>query len=371
MKVVCDENLNLDLSKISDKVALVRVNGREITNALLTDADALLVRSVTPVNRQLLEGSGVRFVGTATSGTDHIDHAYLDKQGIEWSAAPGSNADAVVDYCFACIAHWSIRNSKDVGGLSVGVVGAGQVGSRLIQRLSGIGCEVVVCDPLLRESDENRYDFVDLAHISQCDIVSIHVPCTQSGKHPTAQMIDTRFFQSLLDDCLFINSCRGEVIDETALKEEIVRRNLSAAIDVWQREPDIDSELAKNVFIASPHIAGYSALAKKTAGSMIISDLHNYILGEGSWIDPQTTEVEATELLSPNESIWHTTLKAFDVSTLSDSFKESVNQGSAGKEFDSYRVRLAARKEFREMRVESNGLSDEGIRMYQSLGFRV
>ena len=369
MKVVCDENLILDLSIIPDQVELMRVSGREITKELLADAEALLVRSVTSVNRQLLEGSAVRFVGTATSGTNHIDHDYLDEQGIKWSAVPGSNADAVVDYCLACIAHWSICNNRDVSGLSVGVIGAGQVGSRLTQRLSSIGCEVVVCDPPLRERDESRYDFVDLTRISQCDIVSIHVPYTKSGKHPTEQMIGARFFQSLSEQSLFINSCRGEVVDEIALKEEIAHRDLCVAIDVWQGEPDVDRMLAKSAFIASPHIAGYSALAKKTAGSMITNDLCKHVLGiEAS--AGSDMQIEITESLIPDSSVWHTVLNAFDLPALSASFKESVIQGKVSKEFDAYRVKLAARKEFREMKVEPSGLSDEEIRTYRVLGFK-
>jgi len=372
LKVVCDENLNLDLSIIPDQVELVRVNGREITNESLAGAEALLVRSVTSVNRKLLEGSAIRFVGTATSGTNHIDHAYLEEQGIQWSAAPGSNADAVVDYCLACIAYWSICNNKDVSELSVGVVGAGQVGSRLIQRLSAIGCEVVVCDPPLRERDESSYDFADLARISQCDIVSVHVPYTKSGKHPTEQMIGAKFFQSLSGQSLFINSCRGEVVDETALKEEIAHSNLCVAIDVWQGEPDVDRMLAENVFVASPHIAGYSVLAKKTAGSMITSDLCNYVLGVlGKEVSAASDiQIEVTESLIPDSSVWHTVLKAFDLPTLSESFKDSVTQGQVSKEFDAYRVKLAARKEFREMKVESRELSDKEIRMYRALGFQ-
>lgn len=376
MKIVCDENLHLDSVKFPAGTTVLKVNGREITQHQLNDADALLVRSVTPVDRALLDGTAIRFVGTATSGTDHLDKDYLDSQGIRWCSAPGSNADAVADYCIASIGYWLHKNSFEsskLSELSVGIVGAGQVGSRLARRLSSAGCQVLLCDPpLAAETGEVvGQQFVDLVRIQECDIVSLHVPFIQSGAYPTASLIGSDFLQPLDGRRLLINSCRGEVLDESALLAAIkTNPELSVVIDVWRGEPDVNAILVDAALIATPHIAGYSQLAKRSAAHMVAQDLFDFFALNSSGANIQNETGLDAEGLELNDSIWDTVLQAFDIAALSANFKDCVAHGMSVEAFDVMRKNLSARREFRELEISQTDLEGENRALLSALGFR-
>ncbi|AOE86335.1 4-phosphoerythronate dehydrogenase PdxB [Pseudomonas sp. TCU-HL1] len=258
MRIVADENIPLVDAFFGDLGEIRRLPGRAIDAAALADADLLLVRSVTRVDRALLAGSPVRFVGTCTIGTDHLDLDYFSEAGIAWSSAPGCNARGVVDYVLGSLLVLAEDEGVDPASRTYGVVGAGQVGGRLVEVLRGLGWRVRVCDPP-RQAVEGG-DYVDLRTIlRECDAISLHTPLNAGGDHPTRHLLDAERLGQLRRGAWLVNASRGAVVDNRALRELLGQRtDLRVVLDVWEGEPLASVELARLCRIATPHIAGYS-----------------------------------------------------------------------------------------------------------------
>ena len=269
MLIVADENIPLLDAFFAGFGDIRRVPGRSIDRATVEQADVLLVRSVTNVNRALLEGSKVRFVGTCTIGTDHLDLDYFNEAGICWSSAPGCNARGVVDYVLGSLMTLAEIEGVDLTQRTYGVVGAGEVGGRLIKVLKGLGWNVKVCDPP-RQAAEGG-DYVSLEQIiEQCDVISLHTPLTRSGDSATWHLFDQQRLQQLKQGAWLINAARGPVVDNAALREVLLEReDLQAVLDVWEKEPEVDPALAELCVLATPHIAGYSLDGKQRGTAQI------------------------------------------------------------------------------------------------------
>lgn len=269
MRILADENIPLVDEFFADFGKIHRLPGRSITADDLREVDALLVRSVTRVDRQLLAGSPVRFVGTCTIGTDHLDLDWFVEAGIHWSSAPGCNARGVVDYVLGAIWALAERTGQDPATRCYGVVGAGQVGGRLVEVLRGLGWQVLVCDPPRQAAEQG--DFVDLAEIiERCEVISLHTPLQRGGDWPSWHLLDAQRLVQLREGCWLINASRGEVIDNVALRELLkVRPDLRVALDVWEGEPQVDVALAARCDLATPHIAGYSLDGKQRGTAQI------------------------------------------------------------------------------------------------------
>ncbi|ACV26386.1 4-phosphoerythronate dehydrogenase [Kangiella koreensis] len=262
MKIIADENMPLVKELFEPFAEVELLAGRNITTAHLTDADALLVRSVTQVNSSLLQGSNIKFVGSATIGTDHIDHQYLDHNGIQFAYAPGCNAQAVAEYVLSGVAYWAQHRQKDLAECRVGIIGAGNVGSKVAQVLELLGINYLLNDPPLESQGDSR-SFVPLAAIQQCDIVTCHVPLAKDGQYPTYHLINEEFLSGMLKGSLLINSSRGAVLDnEVALQASKSEQSIDFILDVWENEPELNLELLNETLIATPHIAGYSQEGK-------------------------------------------------------------------------------------------------------------
>lgn len=287
MQIVADENIPLLDEFFAGFGTLQRHPGRAIDRAALGDAEVLLVRSVTRVDRALLQGSQVRFVGTCTIGTDHLDLDYFAEAGIAWASAPGCNARGVVDYVLGCLLALAEHSGRRLPELSYGVVGAGQVGGRLVELLRGLGWRVRVCDPP-RQAAEGG-DFVDLARIlAECDVISLHTPLDTATRH----LIGAEQLEALRPGAWLINASRGAVLDNAALKAHLqTGADLQVALDVWEGEPQVDPELAALCRIATPHIAGYS-LDGKLRGTAQIYQAYCRVMG----LQPQ---VRLDDLLPP------------------------------------------------------------------------
>ncbi|MNF86112.1 Erythronate-4-phosphate dehydrogenase [compost metagenome] len=253
--------------------------GRSIDRATVEQADVLLVRSVTRVDRELLEGSKVRFVGTCTIGTDHLDLDYFQQAGITWSSAPGCNARGVVDYVLGSLLTLAEIEGADLTQRTYGVVGAGEVGGRLVKVLQGLGWKVLVCDPP-RQAAEGG-DYVSLEQIiEQCDVISLHTPLTRRGAQPTWHLFDEKRLNQLKPGTWLINASRGPVVDNRALRQVLLQReDLQAVLDVWEAEPEVDVALAELCVLATPHIAGYS-LDGKQRGTAQIYQAYCAFLGQ-------------------------------------------------------------------------------------------
>ncbi|HZJ92329.1 MAG TPA: 4-phosphoerythronate dehydrogenase PdxB [Thiopseudomonas sp.] len=257
MRILADENIPM-LEVFEHHGSLRRVAGRSLDRAVLADAEVLLVRSVSQVDRALLEGSQVKFVGTCTIGTDHLDIDYFAEQGIGWASAPGCNARGVVDYVLSALLTLAERDGVDLAQRCFGVVGAGQVGERLVQVLRGLGWQVLVSDPPRQQREGG--DYVDLATLlERCDAISLHTPLTKLGEWPTHHLLGAEQLQTLQAGSWLINASRGAVVDNQALKQFLTQRSdVRAVLDVWEGEPQVDVELAQYCDIATAHIAGYS-----------------------------------------------------------------------------------------------------------------
>ncbi|MFA0811781.1 4-phosphoerythronate dehydrogenase [Microbulbifer epialgicus] len=268
LKIVADENIPALEQYFGDLGTLVRYPGRTLAREQLADADILLVRSVTRVNQSLLEGTPVRFVGSCTIGTDHLDTNWLERNGIYWSAAPGCNANSVVEYVFCALA----ALGADWRGRSFGIVGCGNVGGLLQKRLHNLGATCAVYDPWLPENP----DYAPLEQVLSQDIVCLHAPLVKSGLYPSLHMIGAEQLVHIRDGAVLISAGRGAVVDNRALLQLLQKeRRFSTVLDVWENEPGIDTELLKLVDLGTPHIAGYSLDGKLAGTHMIREALSN------------------------------------------------------------------------------------------------
>lgn len=281
MKIVIDEKipyLKDALQKMGYDV--VAKPGIDIDSSDVADADALFVRTRTKCDTQLLAGSSVRYIGTATIGYDHIDNEYCRRNGIVWKSAAGCNAGAVLQYVQSVIYEWT----QCVKGLSIGVVGVGEIGSRVAEWASRAGMVVYRNDPPKAACGMEGY--VSLEEIAEkCDIITFHPTLERGGEYPTYHLAGKEFFNSLKRCRLLINASRGEVVDNMALLTAINESKVGAvAIDVWENEPEINLELLEKAFVATPHIAGYSAEGKMNATRMVLDAFFSF-LGCGSAVD--------------------------------------------------------------------------------------
>ncbi|MEX3772373.1 4-phosphoerythronate dehydrogenase PdxB [Pseudomonas sp. MYb118] len=291
MLIVADENIPLLDAFFEGFGEIRRVAGRSIDRAVVEQADVLLVRSVTNVNRALLEGSKVRFVGTCTIGTDHLDLDYFQQVGITWSSAPGCNARGVVDYVLGSLLTLAEIEGVDLTQRTYGVVGAGEVGGRLVNVLQGLGWNVLVCDPPRQAAEGSGYVSLEQI-IEQCDVISLHTPLTRQGDGATWHLFDRDRLNQLKPGTWLINASRGPVVDNAALREVLLQRDdLQAVLDVWEAEPEVDVALAELCVLGTPHIAGYS-LDGKQRGTAQIYQAYCDFLG-------QPAQVQLSDLLPP------------------------------------------------------------------------
>ncbi|GGQ33298.1 4-phosphoerythronate dehydrogenase [Shewanella litoralis] len=271
MKIIADENMPYVDALFGDLGEIEYVNGRTLTPEQVRDADVLLVRSVTKVNAALLTNADkLKFVGSATIGTDHVAVDYLAQQGIPFTNAPGCNATAVGEYAFIAMLELAHRFGESLQGKVVGIVGAGNTGTAAANCLEAYGLKVLLCDPVKAEQGDSR-EFVSLdTLIAQADIISLHVPITKDGEHKTWYLFDEARLNQLKPNTWLLNCCRGEVIDNRALiKFKQQRDDVKLVLDVWEGEPNPMPELVALAEFATPHIAGYS-LEGKARGTFIL-----------------------------------------------------------------------------------------------------
>ncbi|UCD50178.1 MAG: 4-phosphoerythronate dehydrogenase [Phycisphaerales bacterium] len=269
MKIVADANIPLVEECFSSIADVTVTGGRDMTPAVVADADALLVRSITPVDERLLAGSSVRFVGTATIGFDHVDRDYLDARHIGFASAPGSNANSAAEYIIAALLSVGQKHGIRLEGKSIGVIGVGNVGGRVAKKCEALGMHVRRNDPPLQRQTGSPI-YVPLEALYDCDFITFHTPLTRDGIDKTFHLAHEAFFASLKEGVVVLNASRGAVVDSQALAAAIDDDHLGpVGLDVWEHEPSIDVELLERVALGSPHIAGYS-LDGKIAGLIMI-----------------------------------------------------------------------------------------------------
>ena len=274
-KIVIDDKIPYikeTISKLTNRA--VYIPGNMIGNDDIRDADALIIRTRTHCDAQLLKGSNVKFVATATIGYDHIDTNFMEQAGIKWINCPGCNASSVAQYIDAVLTLIKTEKHIDIQKQTIGIVGCGHVGRKVVEVARRKGMNILVCDPP-RSDAEGEKGFVSMEQIAkEADIITFHVPLTKEGRYPTYHLANETLFDSLSKRPIIINSSRGAVVDNEALLYAINYNKVKdAVIDTWENEPNINKELLKRVWIGTPHIAGYSADGKTNADNMVISAL--------------------------------------------------------------------------------------------------
>lgn len=379
LKIVADENIPMALELFGHLGEINLVAGRNLSRAHVRDADILLVRSVTQVNKALLADSKVRFVGTATIGIDHIDVEYLESRGIEWSSAPGCNAESVAEYVISafCRIHglleWILLNGR------VGIVGMGNVGGQLYRKLSALGINCVGYDPLI---DQSAYPHMtDLESVLRCDVICLHTPLTRDGIHPTFHMLGERALDKLAPGTLIVNAGRGEALDNAALKEALYRRDdLAVVLDVWENEPNIDIDLMQRVDYCTPHIAGYSLDGKLAGTRMIHRACCDFLKIEPSDVDidalNSTSECRIRVKLgqSTADSIRQTVLSCYDIARDDQRMRGHLlhcEDSSKAEAFDLLRKNYPQRREFSQYTISNfNELDKPVANALTALGFK-
>jgi erythronate-4-phosphate dehydrogenase len=285
VKILADQNIPQVAEAFGDLGEVELIPGREIGPRHLTDCQCLITRTVTRVDAALLQDSPVKFVGTATIGTDHIDLDYVADAGIGFSNAAGCNAEGAAEYVVSGLFALSKRKGFDPLQMRAGIVGCGNVGSRLQQKLAALGIECLVCDPPLQQAGQAAQDFVDLDTIlRECNLVSLHVPLTRNGAHPTFHLLNSTRLESLSEACVLINAARGEVVDNQVLLQLLSRRDdLHVFLDTWEHEPRVSRELLRRVDLATPHIAGYSVEGRLRGTQMVLDAACKHFKMASSW----------------------------------------------------------------------------------------
>jgi len=349
--IIADENISYAEEAFSSFGNLKLLPGREIKRNNLLDADALIVRSITKVNKDLLEGTRVKFVGTATIGTDHIDLDYLQKNNIYFADAKGCNADAVAEYVFTALSEILISGKNSFDELTIGIIGVGNIGSRIVKLSKSLGMNVLQNDPPLKRKTGSS-DFVDLNKLYDADIITLHVPLNLEGEDKTYHLFDESSLSKLKENCIIINASRGAVVDNQSLIRMTDKKNFRIVLDVWENEPLINAELLKKVFLGTPHIAGYS-LEGKVNGTVMIHDALGKFLNKNSeWIPNLPAAANSTIKIEPDTDLIEELNKAFQISyDIKEDDKKvrkliELDKGGQAKYFDSLRRNYPLRREF-------------------------
>ena len=370
MKILVDENMPYARELFSRLGEVKAVPGRPIPVAELDDADALMVRSVTKVNEALLSGKAVKFVGTATAGTDHVDDAWLKQAGIGFSAAPGCNAIAVVEYVFSSLLMLAERDGFSLADRTVGIVGVGNVGSRLQKRLEALGIRTLLCDPPRADrGDEGDFHSLDEL-VAECDVLTFHTPLFKDGPYKSLHLADEALISRLKPDTILINACRGPVVDNAALLKRLdAGQALSVVLDVWEPEPDLNVDLLNKVDIGTAHIAGYT-LEGKARGTTQVFEAYSQFIGQPQEV-ALSTLLPAPEFgrISLHGPLDQPTLKrlvhlVYDVRRDDAPLRKVA--GIPG-EFDKLRKNYLERREWSSLTVECDDA--DAAELLQKLGF--
>ena len=268
MKIVADKHIPFLEGVFEPYAEVVYIDGRSITHDDIVDADAMIIRTRTRCNAELLDNTRVRIIATATIGTDHIDLPYCSERGIEVHNAEGCNAGGVMQYVFSAIYGVAARKSIKIDNMTIGIVGVGHVGSKVEAMARYLGLDVLLCDPP-RAEKEGPEAFCSLDYLlANSHVVTMHVPLDET----TRKMADEEFFRMMQPGAIFINASRGEVVDDDALVQAIPKLG-AVVIDTWNNEPDVNADLIEMVDIATPHIAGYSYQGKQNGTASAVQSV--------------------------------------------------------------------------------------------------
>ncbi len=371
MEILADKDITAVEESFTAFGSVRLFDGRRLSRDEVRDAEILLVRAITRVDETLLKGTPVRFVGTATAGIDHIDTDYLNGASIEFAAAPGSNARAVAEHVLTCIYLYAALRDQAPSDLDVGVIGYGHVGRALGAMLDQLGITYVVNDPPLADA-LTGVQCVELEQALACDVVSLHVPLTATGQYPTVDLVDAAAVRKLRPNALLINAARGGVVDEPTLRARLDgEAPVYAAIDCWLDEPDIDLELLRRAWIATPHIAGHSLEARVEATRMLHAAVNVFLRCSERF--PANIDVRSETLDQPAAPAGLAVLLS-KVHPLADHTRRlrrmlALPADRRAAHFDDARRRYGLRREFASVSVACGELAPDTVTALRTLGF--
>jgi erythronate-4-phosphate dehydrogenase len=373
MKFIIDDKIPYIKGALEPFGEVIYLPGPKTTPEIVKDADAIITRTRTICNEKLLAGSSVKFIATATIGFDHIDTDYCDKAGIKWTNAPGCNSKSVEQYIASTLFVLAEKKGFQLKGKTIGVVGIGQVGSKVARICELFGMNVLLNDPP-RERAEGHEKFCSLDKIMQkADIITLHVPLNMQGEDATFHLVDSHFFDALERKPIVINSCRGEVLDTPAAKSALKSGQISGmVIDCWENEPNIDLELLEMVDLATPHIAGYSKDGKANGTSMSIQAISRFFgLGIDNWQAKQVELPEKTTIeldgsnLSEKEILAKAVLATYDIRTDDAALRKNPEL------FEKLRGDYPVRREFPVYIINAKNVEEGTLEVMKKLGFTI
>lgn len=373
MKIVADDKIPFLKGALEPYAEMVYIPGKQINREILKDVDALLIRTRTKCTENLLEGTGVRFIGSATIGFDHIDTHYCSKNKISWTNAPGCNSTSVQQYIAAALLKISSEYRFNLKDKTLGIIGVGNVGSKVEKFARSIGMNVMLNDPP-RARVEGKKNFNSLSKVlSESDIVTVHVPLNVVGEDYTYHLFNGESFRKFKKGAWFINTSRGEVADTYALKKILKSGILGGAtIDVWENEPDIDLELMQQSFITTPHIAGYSTDGKANGTSMVVNSLTRYFkFPLENWY-PANVPITASPYISidcnkkpEEEIIREAVIKTYNIE------EDNARLRLSPTDFEKLRGDYPLRREFTSYTADLKDGTEKVRQILNGLGFRI
>lgn len=373
MKIIIDDKIPYIHGAFEGVAEVVYLPGSKTTPEIVKDADAIVTRTRTICNEKLLAGSSVKFIATATIGYDHIDTDYCDAAGIKWTNAPGCNSKSVEQYITSTLMVLAEQKNLKLKELCIGVVGVGNVGSKVARICELFGMKVLRNDPP-RERAEGSAEFVSLRHVmDEADIITLHVPLNMKGEDATFHLGNESFFSGLKKKPVLINSCRGEVVETQAVKAALKSNQISGFVcDCWENEPEIDLELLAMTEIATPHIAGYSKDGKATGTEMSVKAINHFFgLGLENW-QPSGVEQPANPIfeldgtgLSEQEIIAKAILHTYDIRNDDQDFRKNTAQ------FEQLRGDYPTRREFPAFTIIPKNMPEATLDILKKLGYNI
>lgn len=374
IKIIVDNKIPFLRGVLEPFADILYLSPKEINNETVKDADALIIRTRTKCNAGLLENSKVKFIATATIGFDHIDSSYCGLNNIKWVSSPGCNSSSVHQYIASALVTLAERKKINLADKTIGIVGVGNVGSKIEKFARAIGMNVMLCDPP-RQRNEGNSNFISLNElVEKSDIITFHVPLNRNGEDKTYHLADEKFIQKFNSSKIIINSSRGEVVETSALKNALKNGLVSSAVlDVWESEPNIDEELLSLVDLATPHIAGYSADGKANGTAMSVNALVKYFNLElaNDWYPNEIPAAGNSiiidydcDKLSEQEIISKVILHTYKIAEDDNRLRESVQT------FEKQRGEYPVRREFHNYSLDLKNCSEATKEKLYQIGFK-
>ncbi|MCX6150390.1 MAG: 4-phosphoerythronate dehydrogenase [Ignavibacteriales bacterium] len=377
MNILVDENITFAKAAFSNLGKVCLIHGRKIDRRALKNIDVLIIRSITDVNENLLKDTRVKFVGTATIGFDHVDINYLKERKIAFANAAGCNSDAVTEYVFTALLSLSTHNNFSLKGKNIGIIGAGNIGSRVASIAKSLGMNVLQNDPPL-ERKTKRKDFVGLNDVLNSDIISLHIPLNLSGVDKTFHLINENNLKLIKPGSVLINTSRGPVVDNSALLNRLKKADsLISILDVWENEPKINSGLLSKIKIGTAHIAGYSFEGKVNGTVMIYNQLCNFLNEEPKW-KPILPNLDECEIKVDGNQRFEAALNTAIKNVYNINYDDSLLRSGAALPpekfpdyFDKLRKEYRYRREFSNYKINLEPFNEELASAFKQLRFEI